>query len=88
MTKAVSVDRGVANGEDVTAISWLEPEHEWDSGFALFSEPPDSDTETALVCLHCLIDEHPEIGHGLELARDHGEAIREGRGWTTPLPTS
>jgi hypothetical protein len=25
--------------------------------------------------LQCIIDEHPEIAHGLERARRHGEAI-------------
>ncbi|HEX6664813.1 MAG TPA: hypothetical protein VF025_14165, partial [Gaiellaceae bacterium] len=78
----VIVDRGVLEGEPVRAVSWLEPEHEWDSGFALFRGPPDSDAETALVCLHCLIDEHPEIGRGLELAREHGEATRNGNTWS------
>ncbi|HXQ85228.1 MAG: hypothetical protein WCE47_12670 [Gaiella sp.] len=24
--------------------------------------------------MHCLLDEHPEIGRGLDLAREHGAA--------------
>lgn len=24
-------------------------------------------------CLHCLIEEHPEIGRGLDLAKEHGQ---------------
>ena len=27
-----------------------------------------------LVCLHCLLDDHPELGRGLDLAREHGAA--------------
>lgn len=27
-----------------------------------------------LVCLHCLIDDHPEIGRGLDIAREYGVA--------------
>jgi hypothetical protein len=26
------------------------------------------------VCLHCLIDDHPEIGRGLDIAREYGVA--------------
>ena len=28
----------------------------------------------SLVCVSCLIDDHPEIGRGLGLAREHGVA--------------
>lgn len=45
-----------------------------------FSGPPNSDAETALVCLQCIIDEQPEIASGLELARRHGEAIIDNAG--------
>lgn len=32
-------------------------------------------------CLHCLIDDHPEIGHGLDLARVHGQVDLEDGVW-------
>ena len=40
---------------------------------------PDFDGESlpegiTLVCLHCLINDHPEIGRGLDLAREYGVA--------------
>ena len=57
MSRAVIVDSGVLEGEPILAISYLPPEDDWDSGFAAFSGSPDSDAETALVCLHCLIEE-------------------------------
>jgi hypothetical protein len=31
--------------------------------------------------LHCLLDANPEAGEGLDLARAHGEAIRDGDDW-------
>jgi hypothetical protein len=34
-----------------------------------------------LLHLRCLLDDFPEIGAALELARRHGEAIRDGNGW-------
>jgi len=54
-----------------------------DSGFSvLFSDAPDPDEldedgqhpEVAIVCLDCLIDDHPEIGRGLSIAREYGLA--------------
>ena len=27
-----------------------------------------------MVCLHCLLDDHPEIGPGLDIAREYGVA--------------
>jgi hypothetical protein len=77
---AVIVDRAILRGAPIRAVSYLQPEHEWDSGFALLSGPPDSAAETALVCLQCIIDDHPEIAHGLDQARQHGEAIIDNAG--------
>jgi hypothetical protein len=51
----------------------------WDSGFTvIFDDAPDveeldvEDEGSALVCLSCLIDDHPEIGRGLDIAREYG----------------
>jgi hypothetical protein len=33
---AAIVDQGVLHGQPIRAISYLEPEHSWDSGFAIF----------------------------------------------------
>jgi hypothetical protein len=82
MTQVVIVDSGVADGEPVKAISYLEPVAAWDSGYAVFSGEPGDDTDTALVCLHCLLDEHPEAREGMDLARECGVAVPDGDGWT------
>lgn len=66
----------------------------WDSGFTvLFDDAPDpEDVESANVpkgqlppgitawCLHCLLDEHPDIGRGLDIAREHCVADLDERG--------
>lgn len=78
---AAIIDHAITEGATVTAISYLEPEHEWDSGFALLSTTPTDDTEADLICIDCLLDEHPELGKGLDLAREHGEARRHDDGW-------
>jgi hypothetical protein len=70
----VIVEEDFLEGEPIKAISCLQPEHEWESGFALFAGPPDEDPDTTLVCLNCLIEDHPEITHDLELARQHGQS--------------
>lgn len=65
----------------VDAILWREPVGEWDSGFGvLFSDAPEhgdeleeNDPRVQPVCLHCLVDEWPELGRGLDLARELGE---------------
>ncbi len=69
----------------VFSIGFEEPMWASDSGFSvLFDDAPDPEDLPAvgdslppgitLVCLHCLVDEHPEIGRGLDLARVHGVA--------------
>jgi len=51
----------------------------------LFEDAPDPDDLVApgsgwlrdgvsLVCMCCLLDEHPEIGRGLDIAREYGVA--------------
>jgi hypothetical protein len=79
----VIIDAGIAAGDQILAISWLEPEHEWESGYAAWSVPPQQadDVDSVLVCVHCFLEEHPEAGLGMELAREHGEAIRDGNEW-------
>jgi hypothetical protein len=48
----------------------------------LFSDAPhkadeltEDDERRAIVCMHCLIDDHPELGRGLDLAKHHGGAF-------------
>jgi hypothetical protein len=59
-----------------------------DSGFTiLFTDAPDElpdpdDPCVRTVCLHCLIDQHPEAGRGLDLAGKHGEAELLNGTWT------
>ena len=59
-----------------------------DSGFTvLFEDAPDPDDlddgdelPEDLVCLHCLLDDHPELGRGLDIAREYGVADLDGDG--------
>jgi hypothetical protein len=37
--------------------------------------------EYALVCRHCLIDEHPELGRAIDLAKRTGSAYRVDGDW-------
>jgi hypothetical protein len=68
------------------SIGYEKPLGPTDSGFSvLFADAPDPeeldeapDDELppglTLVCLQCLVDDHPEIGRGLDIAREHGVA--------------
>lgn len=79
----VIVDQGVANGDPIGAISCLKPRDPWDSGLAVWSVPHGAadDVDSAVVCLECLLEDHPEVGRGMDLAREHGEAIYDGSDW-------
>jgi hypothetical protein len=68
-----------------SSIGHHEPLGPGDSGFSvLFEDAPDPgdlpDTGDelpegiSLVCLHCLLEDHPEIGRGLDVAREYGVA--------------
>jgi hypothetical protein len=68
-------------------ISYLEPIGEWDSGFMVVlddvpaAEDLSGDELSVPVCLGCLVEEHPEVGRGLDLAREHGEIAWGDDGW-------
>jgi len=63
------------------SIGYEDPMGEIDSGFTvLFDDAPDpgdirgepgEDPRISWVCLGCLLDHHPEIGRGLDIARQH-----------------
>jgi hypothetical protein len=78
----VIVEKQRRDGRPIRAVSYLEPEADWDSGFAVFpSEPDQVEDDVELVCLDCLLDEEPNIARDLELACEHGEATRHGDTW-------
>ena len=68
----------------VVSISWEPPKSPIDSAYCvLFSDvdPDDDDSaDTELVCMHCLVDDHPEIGRGLDIAREYGIADLDDEG--------
>jgi hypothetical protein len=60
-----------------------------DSGYTvLFDDAPDPEEldetgqhpDVSIVCLNCLLDDHPEIGRGLDIAREYGVADLAERG--------
>jgi hypothetical protein len=78
----VFVESSIIEGESIRAVSWLPPEQDWDSGFALFASEPGQVGDTDVMCLSCALDEWPDIGRGLDLAREHGEAIFSTGKWS------
>jgi hypothetical protein len=78
--KPLSVlSEGVARGEPVTRI------YGEDGSFILLDETcPESgdeyDGELVVVCLGCLLDQRPELGRGLDLAKRHRAAHRDEAG--------
>ena len=61
------------------AISYLEPVGRWDSGFmVVLEDAPEpgvlTDEDRSVPwCFDCVLGEHPELGRGLDLAREHGD---------------
>jgi hypothetical protein len=63
----------------IFSIGYDPPDSPHDSGFTvLFDDAPDpsevmdyNDPRIRWFCLHCLLDEYPEIGRGLDIAREH-----------------
>jgi hypothetical protein len=70
-------------GAPIRAISYLVPDDEWDSGYACWSVTPEraADIDDELICINCLLGDHPEAGRGMDFAREHGEAIRDKDTW-------
>lgn len=62
-----------------------------DSGFlVVYSDAPapgdaDVGADTTWICLHCLIDERPEVGAALDMARELGEVWLAEDGVWKPL---
>jgi hypothetical protein len=69
------VGQRVLAGDPVVEVLSFEPVDPSDSGFLCFAaadaREPDVDA-LATVCLHCLIERHPEAGRGLDEARRTG----------------
>jgi hypothetical protein len=72
------------------SIGWCKPMWRGDSGFTvLFDDAPDPDDvagpgdhRISLVHLSCLLDDHPELGGGLDIAREYGVAdLDDGGEW-------
>jgi hypothetical protein len=75
------VDRNAYYGAEL----FTHVEHD-DLGYSLCSdallelnEIPDE--RLLSVCLHCLIDRYPDLGRGLDIARETGVAFRDGDDW-------
>jgi hypothetical protein len=85
MKHAKTAAIAVGSQPPIVRISYLEPEEGWDSGYmVVYADAPDlEDDEHAsqLVCMHCLLNEHPEASRGLDLARQHGGASLDGDEW-------
>lgn len=71
----VIVDHAILDGHPVRAVSYLEPVADWDSGFCLFAGESGKAFDSSLVCLDCLLEEDPEVGAGMEVARSKGEEV-------------
>ena len=77
----------------IFSIGYEQPTTDGDSGFSvLFDDAPEpeefdgaelsGDQGVSVWCLGCLIEDHPEIGRGLDLAREYGAAdLDEEGGW-------
>jgi hypothetical protein len=71
----------------IVAVTYEPPKAERDSGyFVLFSDHEQvvdiEDPRSRPYCVSCLIDEHPEVGRGLDIAREHGVAeLDQTAGW-------
>ena len=61
----------------VVSVAWFAPVGPSDSGYSVILsdvDPNDDDSsDSELVCLHCLVDDQPEVGVALDLAREHGQ---------------
>lgn len=57
------------------SVEYTGPIDSTDSGYAvLFTPDPDPEGTMVVWCLHCLIEKRPEVGRGLDLAREYGAA--------------
>lgn len=73
----------------VFSIGHEEPFGPLDSGFTLlYDDAPDpgevdehgEHPALYMLCLHCLLEDHPEVGPGLDIARRHGLADLDANG--------
>jgi hypothetical protein len=72
-------DRLSRENQRGTAEVWeaLEPEENWDSGYAIWASEPDWIGNSELVHLGCLLEDFPDLEPSLQYAREHGEWIKD-----------
>jgi len=72
------VTRSVMHGAPVVGVLYQEPLDDQDSGYRVWSAVDDTfDTKSvrrrrALVCVRCLLVDHPEVGALMDRARARG----------------
>lgn len=75
-----------SQGVPAGVVHDYEADPELGPAFTLVLDRERDDDETpmndyALVCMHCLIDEHPELGRAMDLAKRTGSAFRIDGSW-------
>ena len=79
---AATVERSVCEGAEAGfVLDMLDGKN-----FVVFERKPKPNDETKEIdteelCLPCLIDERPEVGRALDLARQYGAAVRIDGEW-------
>jgi hypothetical protein len=63
------------DGKPIRAISFVEPEQEWDSGYGIWASEPDRIGNTELLHFGCLLEHFPDVAPTLRYAREHGEWV-------------
>jgi hypothetical protein len=71
----VLVEQPILDGAPIKAVSYLEPEENWDSGYAIWTSEPDRIGDTELIHVGCLLEDFPDLAPSLRYAREHGEWI-------------
>jgi hypothetical protein len=84
--KVCIVTRAILEGATVRRAHFDAPRHNEDSGFTFFDEQDPRPWEMGVgdlqvICMHCLIEDHPEAGLGADIAKRAGDATWFPDGW-------
>jgi hypothetical protein len=74
-------DQAAIDGERIIAVSYLEADHDGDSGVMFFAGEPDERDVGGAVHLDCVTDNDLTLLEAMAIAREHGVAVRQGGNW-------
>jgi hypothetical protein len=81
-SKLVVVTRAVADGASPRWVAYLEEDENFLIGEKYIDPVAQRWQDLVVVCVDCLLEQHPDVGRGMDLAQEEGVACYSEGAWS------